>query len=375
MNILVLNWQDIRNPLGGGAEVHLHEIFRRIAARGHTVTLFTSGFPGAAEEETIDGIRILRKGTRSFFNFTLFREYHRRFQHIPFDVVVDDINKIPFYTPLFVRRPLLGMFLHLFGSTIFREVFAPAALYVYGAERLALSVYRSIPIAVISESTRRELMDHGFAESNLINVGIAVNHDDFRTLGLAKNPQPTIGYLGRIKKYKSIDQLIRAFGRVRVEIPEATLFIVGEGDGRRSLEDLVHRLGLEGAVTFTGYLPEDEKVKLVNRMHVVVNTSAKEGWGLTVTEANACGVPVIASNVPGLRDAVKDGETGLLYEYGNVEELARKLIQLLKDEPLRQRLGKNAQEYASTFRWDLCAERMLGALERVRSGAFGSRGS
>ncbi len=365
MNILVINWQDIKHPLGGGAEVHLHEIFRRIVARGHSVTLFCSIFGDAPREETIDGIRILRSGGRHLFNFRVPMRYRMEFRHTGFDVVVDDMNKIPFFTPWFVREPLVGMVLHLFRESIFREAFLPIALYVYLTERLALWAYRKVPMAVISKSTEEELAKFGFPHTHLRNVRIAVDLERYKELAIPKSPVPLIGYLGRIKKYKSVDHLLKAFTIIRSQVKDAKLMIVGDGDGLPELRALAQKLGIADAVTFTGFVPLDEKVRLINQMHVVVNTSAKEGWGLTVTEANACGVPVVASDVPGLRDAVKDGETGLLYKYGTVQQLADHVLRMLRDEALRQRFAVEAKKYAATFNWDDCADRMLKLLEET----------
>jgi glycosyltransferase involved in cell wall biosynthesis len=365
MKILVINWQDIKHPLGGGAEVHLHEIFKRIAARGHSVTLFCSIFGDAPREEVIDGIRVLRSGGRHLFNFRVPMRYRMEFRYSGFDVVVDDMNKIPFFTPWFVKEPLVGMVLHLFRESIFREAFFPIALYVYLAERLALWAYRKVPMAVISKSTEEELGRFGFPESRLRNVRIAVDRERYRELGIPKSPVPLIGYLGRIKKYKSVDHLLKAFQIIRSQVTNAKLMIIGDGDGLPELKHLAQSLGIADAVTFTGFVSLEEKVRLINEMHVVVNTSAKEGWGLTVTEANACGVPVVASDVPGLRDAVKAGETGLLYEYGNIRQLADEVLRLLRDEPLRQRLAADAKRYAATFNWDDCSERMLKLLEET----------
>jgi glycosyltransferase involved in cell wall biosynthesis len=156
--------------------------------------------------------------------------------------------------------------------------------------------------------------------------------------------------------------LLQAFVIVRATNPNARLVIIGDGDGRASLEALSRSLGIDDAVTFTGYLPLEEKVKLINQMYLFVNTSAKEGWGLTVTEANACGVPVIASNVPGLRDAVIDGTTGWLYEYGNVQELANKIVLLLNNPRQRSAFAAEGLKYARTFDWEKCADKMFDAL-------------
>jgi glycosyltransferase involved in cell wall biosynthesis len=365
MKILLLNWQDIKNPFGGGAEVYLHQIFKRLAAQGNDVTLLCSHFSGAPVEEEIDGIHIVRKGNRNFFNYVVPMEYAKRFRHEHYDIVIDDINKIPFYSPIFVRRPLLGMVMHLFDRSIFKEASFPAASYVYCAERLALAVYRKIPLVAISESTRKELLVHGCLQDNIYLVPCAVNHETYRLLPGTHRSNPLIGYVGRIKKYKSVDHLLHAFAIVLKELPQAKLVVIGEGDGRPMFQKISQELQIEHATTFTGFLPLEEKVQLLNQLQIVVNTSAKEGWGLTVTEANACGAPAIASDVPGLRDAVVDGETGILYEYGNIEQLAEKILLLLRDERLRARLKTGALAYAQSLTWDASAKIMLNVIEKV----------
>jgi len=365
MRILLLNWQDIKNPAGGGAEVYLHQIFKRLAAHGHDITLLCSQFAGAPKEEIIDGIRIVRRGNRNLFNFTVPIEYMRRFRGEHYDIVIDDLNKIPFYTPIYVKEPLLGMVMHLFDKSIFKEASFPAASYVYCSEKLAMSVYRNTPLVAISESTSKELLSHGCRQENIFIVPCAVNHTAYRQIPGIARTESMIGYVGRIKKYKSVDHLLRAFAIVLKVIPDAKLVIIGEGDGKPAFEQLSHELRIEHATTFTGFLPMEEKVRLLNQMQIVVNTSAKEGWGLTVTEANACGTPAVASDVPGLRDAVIDGETGLLYEYGNIEQLAEKILLLLRDENLRSRLTKGALEYAQSLTWDKSAGIMLNVIEQV----------
>ncbi len=369
MKILVINWQDLGNPLSGGAEIHLHRIFEILAARGHDVTLFCSSFPRAAPEEGAKGIRVIRRGGRYLFNFRVFWQYWRVFRKGAFDVVVDDLNKIPFFTPLFVRRPLVGIVHHLFGRSIFVEAAFPLALYVHLAERLIPPVYRRVPIAAVSPSTVADLVSKGLDESLLSIVPNSVDHDLYRVTGEPKHPTPLVGYLGRLKKYKSIDHLISAFAIVRQHLPEARLLVVGEGDARPELEELTRKLGLTGSVEFAGFVDEQEKVRLLQAMHVVANPSAKEGWGLTVLEANACGVPVVASDVPGLRDAVRDGETGLLYDYGDVEELAEKLLLVLRDDHLRTRLGAGGLAFAETFQWERSAQAMEDLLKSVLVGS------
>ena len=365
MKILIFNWQDIRNPLAGGAEVHLHEVFSRIARLGHDVTLYCSTFPGAPAEEMMKGIRVVREGERNFFNFRVALAYLNRFRRDTFDVVVDDMNKIPFFTPLYVRKPLYGVTHHLFGFSIFQEVNALVALYVYLMELAAVYVYRrrKIPFIVGSPSTCAELVEKGFPPADVTVINYAVDHDLHRRTGIPKHPTPLIGYFGRLKKYKSVDHLLRALPMVLKQVPDLRLLIVGEGDDRSRLEEIAKGLGISGAVEFTGFVSEEKKVELLQTMWFKVTTSSKEGWGLTVLEANACGTPVLASDVPGLRDAVKNGETGLLYPYGNIEELTRNIVSLTKDQELRDRLTRGALAWASKFHWDVAAERTIALLQ------------
>lgn len=366
MNILVVNWQDIRNPLAGGAEVHLHEVFSRIARRGHRVTLCCSAFPGAPAVEDINGVTVIREGSRSLFNFRFLRAYLARLRFERFDLVVDDMNKIPFFTPLFVHEPVYGITHHLFGRSIFKEVGFLLASYVYMMERLAVWLYRSqrIPFVVGSPSTHRELMECGFRREDVALIHYGVDHAMHTPALSAKSQTPLIGYFGRLKRYKSIDHLLRALPSVARKVPELKAMIVGAGDDRPRLEAIARDLGLQKIVEFTGFVSETRKVELLQKMWFKVATSSKEGWGLTVLEANACGTPVIASNVEGLRDAVRDGETGLLYTYGDVAALSDRIMQLISDVQLRQRLTAAAIEWSRSFDWDVAAEQTLALLER-----------
>jgi glycosyltransferase involved in cell wall biosynthesis len=366
MKILIFNWQDIKNPQAGGAEVHLHEVFSRIARRGHEVTLFCSSFPGAAAEETVNGIRVIRSGGRYLFNFLVPLAYLFRFRRKQYDLVVDDMNKIPFFTPLYVREPLYIVTHHLFKRSIFLEVSWPLAMYVYLAERAGFGLCRAraIPFIVGSPSTKEELTEIDIPEGRVEIINYCVDHTVHRPDPAARSTAPLVGYFGRLKKYKSVEQLLHAIVLVRKEVPALKAVVVGEGDNRSVLERLAAELGIADAVTFTGFVSEEEKVRWLQRVWFAVNTSSKEGWGLTVIEANACGTAVIASDVPGLRDAVKDGETGILYEFGDTAGLAARMLKLLSDRELRDRLARAAFAWAETFDWEVAAARTLGLLER-----------
>jgi glycosyltransferase involved in cell wall biosynthesis len=368
LKILMINWRDIANPEAGGAEVHLHETSKRIAAAGHQVTVLASRFEGAAAEEMLDGVRVVRCGGKFAFNFHVPSAVKELIARDGCDVVVDDINKIPFYTPLYVRKPILALTHHLFARTIFLETVFPLAAYVYLSEALIPAVYKKTPIVAVSESTKQELVRRGLPAGNIEVIYNAVDHSVYNPGDAVKPDAPVIAYLGRIKRYKRVGLVLEAAKLVFEDFPGARLVVVGSGDYLPSLVRQAGELGIADRVDFTGFLGEDRKIEVLRRAHVVVNPSAKEGWGVTVTEANACGTPVVASDVPGLRDAVLDGKTGFLVPYGDVRGFASRISQILGDRGLRERLSGEAVAWAKTFDWDHSAESILKVIERLAAG-------
>lgn len=365
MKILLINWQDIKNPLGGGAEVHMHEIFRRIANNGNEVHLISCEHGDFPAYELIDGIHVHRKGSRSLFNFYIPGLYRKISKEINFDIVIDDINKIPFYTPLFVKKPLLAISHHFFGTSIYREANIVAGSYVYFSEYLVNYVYKNTPFVVVSDSTMLEFKERGFDVSKFNIVTNAITQENFPMKTCVKNDYPTIVYFGRLKKYKSVDHLFSAFALVKKEIPNARLEIIGRGDFQPALEKLAAELDISNSVLFHGFVSEEEKVKLLSKAHLVVNTSMKEGWGITNIEANACGTPVISADVPGLRDSVSNGKSGLLYQYGNIDELSKQIIKVLTQPLLFETLSFGAVDWAKCFSWDKSADDMMKVIQRI----------
>jgi len=368
MNILALNWQDLTNPMAGGAEVHLEELLTRIVSKGHEVTLFCSGYDGCKPEETINGIKIIRRGNRYNFNWIAPRSLRRLVKDNNYDVMVEDINKIPFYTPLYLKIPTLVVVPHLFSTTVFREINALLGLYIYLFEKPLVPIYRGRKFNVISESTAGDIARRGIPESDIsvIHCGIDSELYNFDP-GVRKFEKPTILYLGRIKKYKSVQHLITAFADLLKELPDAELKIVGTGDYAGQLMALAGKLKIRHKIDFAGFVSQKEKVHYLRRSHVAVCPSSKEGWGLTNIEANACGTAVIAADAPGLRDSVANDRTGFLFQYANIGQLTEKLLTILRDNETRARLEKGGLEWVKNFSWDTAADKFLDVLEGVAS--------
>lgn len=363
-NILAINWQDIRNPLGGGAEVHFHEIFKRVAALGHSVTLLCCRFPGALPDEELDGIRIVRRGGRSWFNLVVPMAYAALARRHRYDIVIDDLNKIPFFTPLYVKEPLLALIHHFFGRSIYLQTNRLAAGYVYYSEKLVPHVYRRTPFAAVSNSTALELSAAGH-QSWIELLPNAVDGNAYRPDPAGRSQEPLIGYLGRLKKYKSVDHLLHAFAVVLAKEPRARLLIIGDGDDRDRLQKAGRDLGLADRITFTGHVTQEEKNRYLNQLWLAVNPSPKEGWGLTVIEANACGVPVVAADVPGLRDSVVHERTGLLYPYGDTTAMTAAIHSLLANNERRRLMGEEALAWAAEFTWERSAQKAVEIIDRA----------
>ena len=365
MNILVINWQDIKNPNGGGAEVHAHEIFKRVAARGHNVIFFSCEIDDLPNEEIVDGIKIIRKGNRNTFNYIVPSYYNNNLKKENFDIVVDDINKIPFYTPLFIKEPLVAISHHFFGTSIFRETNPVFGLYVYLSEFLVNFVYKKTNFAVVSESTLNEFIARGFDKSRFSLVFNAFDKENFPMKIGEKAKHPVITYFGRLKKYKSVDHLFISFAKIKEKFHEAKLEIIGRGDFRPYLENLSKDLKIDNDVIFHGFVDDNKKIELLSRSWIVVNTSMKEGWGITNIEANACGTPVISANVPGLRDSVKQGVSGLLYEYGITKDLENQISKLLMDDKMLKNISKTAIDWADNFSWEKSTDEMIKLMKRT----------
>jgi glycosyltransferase involved in cell wall biosynthesis len=363
VRILVVNWQDRENPQAGGAEIHLHEIFGRLAARGHEVTLLCGGWPECPPRTTLDGIDVHRVGTRYTFPFQARRYYARALASHAADVLVEDINKVPLYTPRWGARRVVALVPHLFGSAAFREAPAPMAAVVWLSERPIPTLYRGVPFEAISESTASDLAARGIPRETIEVIYPGVDARHFTPAPALRAPEPVFAYLGRLKRYKGVQPVIRAFAELRH--PAVTLEIAGTGDYRPALERLADSLDLGGRVRFLGFIPEKEKVALLRRAWALVFASPKEGWGMTNLEAAACGTPVIASDSPGLRESVRDGETGFLVPHGNVAAIAGAMRRLAECPDLVTTLGAAGRRFAEGLTWDRAAERTEQHLMRV----------
>jgi glycosyltransferase involved in cell wall biosynthesis len=365
LNILILNWRDIKNPEAGGAEVYIHNIAKRLVREGHEIILFTAKFRNAKNEEEIDGIRIVRQGNKA----TVYIKAKKFFDKIKneTDLVIDSINTIPFFTSLYVNDlSKIALIFQLTGEIFYKILPKPMA---YIAKNIEPLIYKKFYIdmysVVLSRSIKSELVSLGFSNDkvNVIEPGVDI---DFYVPG-EKTKYPSVLYLNRIVPYKNVDDLVRAFKIVKKEIPDAKLYIVGCRGTKyeKHIMKLVYSLNLVHSVYFYPFVTGERKREFLQKAWVHVLPSTKEGWGISVTEAAACGTPSIGYDVPGLRDSIKHSITGFLVPFKNINALAKSIIAILSDETLREEMSTNARKEALKFTWDRAAMLMNKVIEKV----------
>ena len=358
LRVLFINWRDIRNPAAGGAEVVTHEVAKRWVEQDHDVTLLTSRFSGAPVAETIDGVHVRRIGRLRTGSFHLLVQ--KELANLRgFDLVIDEINTAPFLTPLWRRRlpPVLTLIYQLAKDVFDSELPKPVAAVGRAVESRLLRLYEDVPVVTISESSRRDLEDVGIRDVSVVAVGC----DDPPNLGdVDKEPVPTFLFAGRLAANKRPDHAIAAFRHIRDLLPPARLWVVGQGPLEREL-----RQTLPPGVELLGFVPRDELYRRMARAHCLLVPSVREGWGLVVIEANSVGTPAVGYDVPGLRDSIRDGSTGLLAQPGDPADLARQALTLVSDEQRYRTTREAASAWASEFSWDAMAQDLLGVVETL----------
>jgi glycosyltransferase involved in cell wall biosynthesis len=358
LRLLVANLQDRENPRAGGAEIHLHAVFGRLAARGHQVTLVTSGWEGAPPRTTLDGMEVIRTGGRHSYLLAAPPLLRRLLKDQPPHLLVEDLNKVPLFAPLWSPVPVLLLVHHLFGRVAFQEASFPLALATWLLERPIPRVYRGTPAVAVSRSTATDLEVRGLSPERITVIPNGIEVGELTPVSPGgRFPEPTLLYLGRLQRYKRVDLILQALARLRDEGVGARLLVGGKGEHRGELESLTQRLDLGDRVQFLGFVSEAEKLDLFRRSWVHVLTSPKEGWGISAMEAAGCGTPTVASDSPGLRDSVRNGETGVLVPHGDVPALAGALARLLGDAGLREGMGRRAVAWAGEHDWDAIADR------------------
>ncbi|QQG40399.1 MAG: glycosyltransferase family 4 protein [Candidatus Levyibacteriota bacterium] len=365
MRILIFNWRDLKHSWAGGGEIYIFEQASRWVKMGHEVSLFCGQDieENLPSFEIIDGIKIYRKGGRYNLYLWAIWYYISRFRGKA-DVVVDVVNGIPFFTPLFCRIPKVSYVYHLHGDQFFYELPFPLSYFGFIVERFVFPfLYKHLSIIVISETTKKQLISIGFNKKNISIVYCGINGSNTIKNSIKKFSAPTILYLGRIKRYKRVDLLVKIFPKIIEKMPQTRLIIAGWGTEASNIANLVMKSPLRRKITLLGPVNDAEKKSLLSKSWLVVNPSIGEGWGMAVIEANLYGTPAVSFNVSGLTESIQNGKTGILAK--DEEELINKICEVLNDRTLRETLSKNAIKWSQKFSWAHAAKKSMRTLEKV----------
>lgn len=372
MNILIFSWRGPGHPYAGGAEQSTFAHAKGWVNAGHSVTLFTSYYKGAKQEQNLDGVNIVRRGHQVFgvqleaFMWYLFKSKQK------FDLVVDEFHGIPFFTPLYIKGKKLA-FIH----EVTKEVWKlnpwsrPFNLipYIIGSSLEPLIfklLYSGTPFMTVSESTKNDLMEWGIKRDH-----ITVVHNGVTLYHLKKIPpkekRKTLIYLGAISKDKGIEDALKTFSCINNTEGDWQFWVVGKSDPRylKKLKLICENLGIAEKTDFWGFVSEEKKFELISRAHVAINPSIREGWGLVNIEANSVGLPVVAYNVSGSKDSVQEGKSGLLSTSGDYEDLVSNVLKIISDENLYKKMQRQAIVWSKNFSWEKASKESLNLINRL----------
>ena len=352
-------FRDLDDPEGGGSEAHASHVARHLVAAGREVVLHTGRVKGAPARVERDGVQVVRRGGRLGVFFTSpYDELRGRLGRA--DGVIEIFHGIPFFAPLWSRAPQVGVVHHVHLGTWDMLLPRPFHLVGHAIERhLVPVVYRNRTLLTAAPSARDEIVHHyGFA-SDRISIAPHGVDERFRPGG-ARADAPLVVAVARLMPQKGLSDLLEAVVRTKRAVPDLEVVIVGDGPHRARFERERTAAGGDGWIRFVGRASDDELVTWYQRAWVVCSASRREGFGLTLTEAAACGTPVVATRIPGHVDAVSEGRSGLLAT--GTAELGDELVRLLLDDELRTKMGAAALEHAELFRWEASASALLHAL-------------
>jgi glycosyltransferase involved in cell wall biosynthesis len=355
----VVAWRDRDDVEAGGSELHADEILRRWAEGGIDVRLWTSRVDGAARQIRRNGYTVNRRAGRyAVFPRTAVAGFRGKIG--TGDGLVEIWNGMPFFSPVWSRVPRIVL-LHHVHAEMWDMVLSPtlARLGRTVEHRLAPPLYRKSQIVTLSESARRDLvvrLKHPAERVSVVPPGV----DPRFSPGGRRHPTPLVIAVGRLVPVKRFDLFIEAMVRLKEIQPGLEAMIVGEGYERPALEAQIAAAGAGRWLSLPGRLPDKDLIAAYRRAWVVSSTSSHEGWGMTLTEAAACGTPAVATRIPGHEDAVIEGESGFLVS--TLAGLVEAAGSILANPMLRRRLSQGALRRVEDMTWERTASMALEAL-------------
>lgn len=375
VTILALSWRDIESPTAGGAEVHTHELLRRIDKRKFRLIHFASYYPREISEKEIDGVYYIRRGNIISVIWFAFLYYMKNRKNI--DFVVEQCNTHRFFTPLWVNRKKRIFYIHQLTREIWDiNLKTPWNKLGRILENTMLRLNRNDFTIALSPSTKKDLVDVGFKEDKIIIIPVGMSFHPWKKENMCvKESSPTFVYVGRYAYYKGIDIAIEAVGKVKEKYRDVKLWILGKKDEEyieNKLLPICRRYNMtwgdseSGAdIVSWGFVSEEEKLELLSKSTALVFPSIREGWGIPITEAANVGTPSIVFDAPGIRDAVDYGRAGYLCDSNDVVGLTKEMSSVIENKGRYFQLKEQAYEFSSQFLWENSENMLEQFLEKI----------
>ncbi len=362
--LLILAWRDLDDPESGGSEIHAHEIAKRLAESGISVTLRTSTAFNHPKVKMRDGYRVVRKSGRYmvFLRSALSLLFHFDGHY---DAIVEVWNGMPFFTPILSSRRKV-IIVHHVHAEMWQMTLSPVLAKIGNIieEKIAPIFYRKQLIVAPSPSSKSDIIKRlHFRDSNVVTVSPGVDAQ-FKP-SVSKSKHPSLLVVGRLVPVKRHDVLIDAVKRIHEIVQDVELNIVGDGYMKESILDKITNLNARSYIHVLGHIDEKQLINLYQKSWLLVSMSQREGWGLTILEAGSCGTPCVVSNILGHQDAVVDKKTGFLAD--DMDDFISKVTMLLQDSDLRGQMGNEAQIQGSSLSWDNTALELMKVLKRSKS--------
>ncbi len=368
MKILWLTWKDKTHPQAGGAELVNEELAKRLVADGHQVNFIVGGYKGCdMYEQHPDGYTIVRLGSRWTVYWKSYRFYKKYMQN-KMDLIIDEVNTVPFFAKYYVKECNI-LFVHQLCRQIwFYQLVFPLSLIGWLIEPIYLRILSDRKVITISKSTKKDLMRHGFKEVNIRIISEGLEVKPFKKLPplSTKFKEPAILALGSVRPMKRTMHQLRAFEIAKQEIPDLRLIIAGNTEGRygKKLANAIKASKYAKDIELSGWINAREKVDLLTRSQLIIQTAVKEGWGLTITEAAALGTPAAAYNVDGLRDSIQNKKTGLIAKQNNPQSLAEIIVKLLNNRKNYAAMRRAGWEWSKDINFDKCYRDFKKAIKK-----------
>lgn len=348
MHVLFCNWRDTKNPEGGGSERYVENMARGLVERGHTVTIACATHDRAPREETVDGVRFVRRGSKmDIYVRTFFALLLGRYGKI--DIVVDVQNGLPFFTRLATRKPVVVLVHHVHREqwpVVYPGLVGKIGWWIESV--LSPRLYRKSQYVAVSSATREELIELGVDRDRITIVHNG--NDPAPVVQSLRSATPRVSVVGRLVPHKQVEHAIDAIAELRVKHPGITLDVIGAGWWDAELVAYAAQHGVAKHVTFHGFVDDQTKHELLAQSWVMALPSLKEGWGIVIGEAGTHGTPTVAySTAGGTTESIDHKDSGVLVD-GRIE-FTEAIRQLVEDNEWREFLGQGALAKSRTFTW------------------------